>query len=157
MNSKKPQAIYRNCKGAAHQPPDGWQIDNCIVCAPYWGRYPMCPRDGTALKQSGYCHYCHRYANVTDIESDALNEIANGADDWQNRRVVLAMSGARRSMDHRLSIANRKRAGVQDLYSQSAYGHDCDETEWALNGGKAAREAKPSDKLADYLGKGVAA
>jgi hypothetical protein len=54
----KTQAVWVICTGEAHSNP---YIDNCGVCMPYWGRYPMCPACNKKLKDTGYCYGCRKH------------------------------------------------------------------------------------------------
>lgn len=57
-----PVAIWKECNGEAHSNP---YIDNCMVCLPYWGKYPVCPIHDTKLHETGYCkkgkHFCKKH------------------------------------------------------------------------------------------------
>lgn len=35
-----PQCEWKDCPGGAHE---NAYIDNCSICAPRWGRIPICP------------------------------------------------------------------------------------------------------------------
>jgi len=40
-NRDEAEALYMNpCKGEAHNPEVGGMIDNCLLCAPFWGIVP---------------------------------------------------------------------------------------------------------------------
>jgi hypothetical protein len=43
------EAKIVECDGAAHGNP---YIDHCMVCLPYWGKYPACPDCGRKLAAS---------------------------------------------------------------------------------------------------------
>jgi hypothetical protein len=58
------------CIGEAHSNP---YIDNCMICLPYWGNYPVCPICRTKVKTTKrkhytyYCSDCKKY--LLEIES----------------------------------------------------------------------------------------
>ena len=68
--SKLAQAETVDCNGAAHSNPF---IDNCMVCLPYWGSYPVCPTCSHTLRETqpkvwhegavrkGYCRTCKKH------------------------------------------------------------------------------------------------
>jgi len=57
------KAFFKKCTGEAHGNP---YIDNCMICAPFWGIYPICPVDDkTSLSDKGYCKKCKRHFDIT--------------------------------------------------------------------------------------------
>lgn len=44
----KPAPVWRECRGEAHRNP---YIDHCMVCLPWWGRYPTCSACGSKLRE----------------------------------------------------------------------------------------------------------
>ena len=49
------------CTGEAHN--NGF-IDNCAVCMPFWGKYPVCPKHDKKLTEHGYCKVCKKYYDI---------------------------------------------------------------------------------------------
>lgn len=69
----KPKAIIKKCVGEAHRNP---HIDNCMVCMPFWGTYPMCPTDERKLTETGYCRVCRKHFDISDrrsVDNDAAH------------------------------------------------------------------------------------
>jgi hypothetical protein len=58
---------WKACEGEAHS---NAFIDNCMICLPNWGQYPVCPDCGTRLRvksgaKTGFCWGCVNPAGVT--------------------------------------------------------------------------------------------
>lgn len=59
----KPKPVWIKCNGEAHSNP---YIDNCGICMPFWGDYPICPNDKTRLNEKGYCKSCKNHFEVVE-------------------------------------------------------------------------------------------
>lgn len=46
----------------------GPYLDHCWTCAPWWGRYYVCPTHSIKLKESGYCRMCKKYYIINDSQ-----------------------------------------------------------------------------------------
>lgn len=58
----KQKIIWTKCKGEAHTNP---YIDNCLICMPYWEKYPSCPYcKGVDITEKGKCRNCKKYSNM---------------------------------------------------------------------------------------------
>lgn len=60
------KAIWVKCKGEAHDNP---LIDNCVMCAPFWEEYPVCPANHAnpvKLNEKGYCWVCARHFDISE-------------------------------------------------------------------------------------------
>jgi len=54
---------WEACSGEAHSNP---HIDNCNICAPRWGRIPVCPEHGERLDGKNRCPACEKQFIVED-------------------------------------------------------------------------------------------
>ena len=59
----KQNAKIIKCGGEAHENP---YIDNCMCCAPFWGKIVMCPAHNIKLSKTGYCNKCKKYYEVPE-------------------------------------------------------------------------------------------
>ena len=61
----KKDAVMIKCSGEAH---GNIYIDNCGVCMPYWGMFPVCPVDNEKLKHnSGHCGKCKKFYKIKKL------------------------------------------------------------------------------------------
>ena len=65
---------WQRCTGEAHSNP---YIDNCMVCAPYWGQYPVCDCGSTHTKLTKKFIMCMDCGKHYDrLSEEAKREIA---------------------------------------------------------------------------------
>lgn len=120
----KAYAIYRDCNGEAHDNPN---IDNCMVCLPFWGRYPVCPTDGGKLAESGFCKRCRKFADVVDYEHEYAMIDQNGVPEgWLGNAgalidKVVQIKKTREALDIHLQIAREEAEHSLELQHQAEY------------------------------------
>lgn len=61
----KEKAIIKNCP--MHEDAS-IEVDNCLFCAPFWYRIPICPKHKKKLTYSGYCRDCKKYYDISEAK-----------------------------------------------------------------------------------------
>jgi hypothetical protein len=48
------------------------EIDNCLICAPFWTYYPICPIHKTKLNIKGFCNntQCKKHYDISELTND---------------------------------------------------------------------------------------
>lgn len=69
LSNKKLKAKWVKCTGEAHRPEVKGNIDNCMVCMPWWEDIAVCPKCSYhplyhKLSAKGYCKRCKKYYEV---------------------------------------------------------------------------------------------
>lgn len=50
--------IWKTCTGEAHNPAVAGNIDHCMICMPWWERYPVCAECGCKPRETARYYIC---------------------------------------------------------------------------------------------------
>mgnify|MGYP001620022616 FL=1 len=58
----KVKAVWVECAGVTNEGKSGHAMrDYCWSCAPFWEKFPTCPKHEKMLTDKGYCKICKKF------------------------------------------------------------------------------------------------